>query len=598
MSLALKGLSLSSKSALRSFNGVQRQGHSTSAVLMSSLSESMVELIIADDGEVSSAIRILAEKRNARIVTKSRKEAKDATGDTGPSGGSYLWSLHKITRDSEELPYSKAMLGDAVQMDCHVIEEMYIGRDKLSNDDTVQKWNDLLDRRKNLFTVIDTGNLDVPKMGDGGKYQNELDVALLAVQRASFLSRSLQLSLLKDRKSNDGVAVSKEDNSPVTVADFAVQALVLEAIRAAFPDDLVIAEEDSEMLQASKSVGQGVLAAVRTYATDFSLEQLCETVDRGGYDPDPGYADGLGSDRDRKTLPTDPEERVWVLDPVDGTKGFMRGQHYCIAMALMVGGKPVMSVLGCPNVNARRVLQGGLDDGGAVIDVSEIDSALLCSVDDLEMHVHPASSGSIFFAVDGRGAFIRSLADAPGAAYEANVCSSPSSAVTCDSSSSNVEAARGSGSIGDEWSGVVLCESVEAGHGDRQVTKAVAEVLGLRRDFVRMDGQCKYGIVGAGAAHGLMRLPPRGYVEKIWDHVPGELFVREAGGTVTCLDGRELDFAAHGRYLPREVQGIVASCGGLDENAEGGKEVHQQLLKQINEARGPTEIADKRVFLD
>jgi Inositol monophosphatase family len=35
-------------------------------------------------------------------------------------------------------------------------------------------------------------------------------------------------------------------------------------------------------------------------------------------------------------------ERVWVLDPVDGTKGFMRGEHYCIALALLSGGERKM----------------------------------------------------------------------------------------------------------------------------------------------------------------------------------------------------------------------------------------------------------------
>jgi 3'-phosphoadenosine 5'-phosphosulfate (PAPS) 3'-phosphatase len=34
---------------------------------------------------------------------------------------------------------------------------------------------------------------------------------------------------------------------------------------------------------------------------------------------------------------------VWVLDPIDGTKGFIRGQHFCIALALMENGKPVLS---------------------------------------------------------------------------------------------------------------------------------------------------------------------------------------------------------------------------------------------------------------
>ena len=37
-------------------------------------------------------------------------------------------------------------------------------------------------------------------------------------------------------------------------------------------------------------------------------------------------------------------ERVWILDPVDGTKGFMRGEHYCIALALLSGGERKMQV--------------------------------------------------------------------------------------------------------------------------------------------------------------------------------------------------------------------------------------------------------------
>ena len=52
----------------------------------------------------------------------------------------------------------------------------------------------------------------------------------------------------------------------------------------------------------------------------------------------------------------------------------------------------------------------------------------------------------------------------------------------------------------------------------------------MSKDYVRLDGQCKYAIVGAGAAHGNMRLPPSGYIEKIWDHAPGVHFVTEAGG--------------------------------------------------------------------
>ena len=50
--------------------------------------------------------------------------------------------------------------------------------------------------------------------------------------------------------------------------------------------------------------------------------------------------------------------KVWILDPVDGTKGFMRGQHFCVALALVDRGKPRLSTMGCPNLNIYRVLQG------------------------------------------------------------------------------------------------------------------------------------------------------------------------------------------------------------------------------------------------
>lgn len=48
------------------------------------------------------------------------------------------------------------------------------------------------------------------------------------------------------------------------------------------------------------------------------------------------------------TIPT--PTRHWVLDPVDGTLGFVRGDQYAIALALVENGKVVVGVLGCPNM--------------------------------------------------------------------------------------------------------------------------------------------------------------------------------------------------------------------------------------------------------
>ena len=59
-----------------------------------------------------------------------------------------------------------------------------------------------------------------------------------------------------------------------------------------------------------------------------------------------------------------------------------------------------------------------------------------------------------------------------------------------------------------------------------------------------------------------MRLPR--YRENIWDHAAGALVVEEAGGRVSDIAGRPLDFAL-GSQLCKSVTGIVATNGAAHE---------------------------------
>src|SRR5262249_34382762 len=43
-------------------------------------------------------------------------------------------------------------------------------------------------------------------------------------------------------------------------------------------------------------------------------------------------------------------EGFWTLDPIDGTKGFIRGQQYAVCLAYIERGEVVIGVLGCPNL--------------------------------------------------------------------------------------------------------------------------------------------------------------------------------------------------------------------------------------------------------
>lgn len=428
-----------------------------------------------------------------------------------------------------------------MQLDCTPLEEMYLGRQKLNEKETAEKWNELLTQRRTV--LCDSADSIDMNLGDGGKLQEELNQAIAAVHRASFMSRSLQKNFL---------SINKNDNSPVTIADFAVQALIIDALHRAFPEDKFIAEEDSSVLKSDPALRSAVLTALTAASSShWSEERLYDIIDLGGF--------------------TGTSSRVWVLDPVDGTKGFMRGEHYCIALALLVNGGSQLSVMGCPNVNLKRVLQPGLtaSKGEKVADIDhsfQIASAGAGHSSDLRHDAHPVSTGSVFYAVSGRGAWARSLAMPLGSGFEVSV--------------SEVSVTPHA----------ALCESMEASHGDRAMTIGVFNRLGLTKEYLRLDGQCKYCVVGSGAAEGNMRLPPAGYREKVWDHVPGVHFIQEAGGTVTDIDGRELDFS-QGRLLPENVTGILATNRAL----------HKEILAAIQNERMALKKGVKspgRVYLD
>jgi 3'(2'), 5'-bisphosphate nucleotidase len=71
-----------------------------------------------------------------------------------------------------------------------------------------------------------------------------------------------------------------------------------------------------------------------------------------------------------------------------------------------------------------------------------------------------------------------------------------------------------------------------------------------------------------------LRLPTRpDYREKIWDHAAGKLLVESAGGTVTDVDGKSLEFI-HGRTLDAN-QGVIATGGAI----------HDEVVDAVRRAR-------------
>ena len=150
----------------------------------------------------------------------------------------------------------------------------------------------------------------------------QLKFAIDSVRQASHLVKQVQAEMVSP-------ALEKEDRSPVTVADFAAQALVARNLQVAFPDAEMVGEEDAASLREDDTMRSRVTNFVATVLEDTDEDQVLNWIDRGN-------ADGHGT--------------YWTLDPIDGTKGFLRGQQYCVALALIEDGQVQIGVLGCPNL--------------------------------------------------------------------------------------------------------------------------------------------------------------------------------------------------------------------------------------------------------
>lgn len=332
-------------------------------------------------------------------------------------------------------------------------------------------------------------------------YTHELEIALLAVQRATLLTKRVFHEKAK-------TTLNKSDKSPVTIGDFGAQALIIRAIKHNFPADEVVGEEEASDLRENPALKEQIWDQVRrTRLDDVSAEEKL-----GG---PVGSEEDMLSAIDAGNSAGGAKGRVWALDPIDGTKGFLRGGQYAVCLALMVDGDVKVGVLGCPNL--------------PVDDAAPLDAKIGTDADDEE------GKGVLFGAVLGQGATSRPLTTGGLAA------STPIKMRKIDSLEEGT-----------------FCESVEAGHSSHGDQEAIASRLGITKPSVRMDSQAKYASIARGAGDVYLRLPTsKTYVEKIWDHAAGDLIVREAGGMVTDVRGDRLDFSL-GRTL-KNNSGVVAA---------------------------------------
>ena len=316
------------------------------------------------------------------------------------------------------------------------------------------------------------------------EHSPEVVTAIQAAVKASELCQKIRKDLV------GGESILKSDRSPVTIADYASQAILCKWIRERFPHDTIVAEEDSKELKRpdhSKILGQ-VTDYVNAFIPTASSKEVCSWID---------FSSNVITDR------------FWTLDPIDGTKGFLRADQYAIAIALIENGVVTLGLLACPNLYVN-------------------------------IHQPLGEKGCFFIALKGKGSIQMDLKGLGKRNLSVSKIKNPSEAT--------------------------MTESVEPDHADHLFHQRLAKKLNMSKPSFRMDSQAKYGIVARGEVTLYLRVPSPsepGYKENIWDHAAGSIIAEEAGGKVTDILGHPLDFSCGIKMVKNH--GILVSNGILHD---------------------------------
>jgi 3'(2'), 5'-bisphosphate nucleotidase len=284
-----------------------------------------------------------------------------------------------------------------------------------------------------------------------------------------------------------GSVVQKGAAGPATVADLAAQAAITVSLRSALGPAVRIVAEES--LEEAERLGGAALVAAAHAAVIAGGIGIEESAMRAAL-ASGGDSGGGGS--------------FWTVDPLDGTKGYLRGGQFAVAIALVEDGRPVLGALVAP-----RLAPSGHDAGRGVVAVAV------------------AGGGAVQSPIDGWEPDRLSVRPWPPGAP------------------------------------VRVAGSVEKAHSASDSLETMIASIG-RVEAVRIDSQAKYLLVARGDADCYVRLSPSAdYRECIWDHAAGALVATEAGAVVTDARGRPMDFT-EGRRLVGGT-GVLCAVPGLHE---------------------------------
>ena len=294
-----------------------------------------------------------------------------------------------------------------------------------------------------------------------------IEPMLLAVRQAMMLCREVQHNCLH---SASKFSADKQESEPVTIADYGSQAILGRALRLYFPDDAVVSEESgAQFLNLLSPEKRAHILNLLNSVLDIRVTQddVVQWLDQG---------------KDRQAA------RTWVIDPIDGTKGFIEMRHYAVGVGYIEDGQPVGGIIGAP----------GYGDG-----ISGYDE-----------------DGAIFYVE-------------AGVAYKQSI--------------SGGTAERIQVSDRTEPASLRAVQSYEEEHSDKERSALIRQTAGYGAASVQdLDSMEKYALIACGDADIFLRIDREGHSNRqhlVWDHVPGVALVLAAGGRATDTDGNALDFS-------------------------------------------------------
>lgn len=317
--------------------------------------------------------------------------------------------------------------------------------------------------------------------------------------------------------------------------------LLLKELQRLFPSIPLVAEEDSASLRSSKaddnssdilveSIFSAVADKVSNNGSPLTQDDVLRAIDRGG-------KDAVSFDSNPATY--------WVLDPIDGTKGFLRGNDalYVVGLALVVNGKVTVGVMGCPNWTNDDIAN------------KKDDSAAACN-----------GRGILMVSHIGCGTWSRRLSAEIGQFTTVQDIWKRCFVDTC----SIAHMARYCIPDSQTWDMIPLSVTFNS-TTDASDPRNENEILLLS---VFCGSLCKYLTVASGRASVfVLQARPTTQI-KSWDHAVGVICVQEAGGQTSDWSGKPLDLAAD--LTSRRI--IYPSGGVLVTNGV----LHDKLVEMIS----------------